>query len=82
MTFEKFIEIFRNSGSYYKILDSFIRVEKGLEWYKAAVDAYFDIHPEVLNFPATDLSNCFIAFLHQDSNFRIEGADLYGDGIK
>lgn len=79
MNFDQFVELFRKTGSYYKILDSFIRVEKGLEWYMASVDAYLDIHPEVLNFPAEDFSNCYVAFLHQDSTFRIEETDIFGD---
>ena len=78
MDFDKFVDLFRRCGSYYQIIDSYIRVEKGLEWYKASVDAFVHIHPEVLNFCITDFANCYLAFLHQDPDFMLEGHEGIG----
>lgn len=78
MDFDTFINVFRGCGAYYRVIDSYICVEKGLEWYKASVDAFVHIHPEVLNFNEVDFSNCYLAFLHQDPDFMLEGHEGLG----
>jgi hypothetical protein len=78
MDFDTFVDMFRSCGSYYQIIDSFIRVEKGLEWYRASVDAFVDIFPEVLGLHPVDFSNSYLWFINQDEDFSLEGHENIG----
>lgn len=78
MDFDKFVETFRGCGNYYRVLDSYIRVEKGLDWYKASVDAFIHIYPETLMFHPVDFSNFYLHFLNEDPDFRLTGHEGIG----